>query len=139
MATQRRIEIGVSDALYDQLRRAAARKGSRSVNKLVREIVESDLQGGTTARQRTEEIMAASVERLRKDLRSLHTNQQALFALTDALTRLILTCLPEPPSDVLDQAKRRAKLRYDRLLLSIAQQVAGHRGVVPEEQTTRAD
>lgn len=92
-----------------------------------------------TARQRTEEIVAASIERLRKDLRSLHTNQQALFALTDALTRLILTCLPEPPADVLDQAKRRAKLRYDRLLLSIAQHMAGHGGVGPEEQTARAD
>lgn len=139
MATQRRIEIGVSEALYDQLRRAAARKGTRSVNKLVREIVEADLQGGLTARQRTEEIVVASIDRVRKDLRALHTNQQALFALTDALTRLILTCLPEPPADALDQAKRRAKLRYDRLLLSIAQHVAGGERTGLEDLAKSAD
>jgi hypothetical protein len=37
------------------------------------------------------------------------------------LTRLFLTCVPEPPAEVLDQAKRRAKLRYDRFLVSVAQ------------------
>jgi len=44
-----------------------------------------------------------------------------VFAAVDSLTRLFLTCIPEPPPDALDQAKRRARLRYDRFLLSVAQ------------------
>lgn len=51
----------------------------------------------------------------------MHTAQQALFAAVDSLTRLFLTCIPEPPPEGLDQAKRRARLRYDRFLLSVAQ------------------
>jgi hypothetical protein len=67
-----------------------------------------------------EEIVAASIDRLSKEVRGLHTGQQALFATIDSLTRLFLTCVPEPPADALDQAKRRAKLRYGRFLVSVA-------------------
>ena len=42
----------------------------------------------------------------------------------DSLTRLFLTCIPEPPPDALEQAKRRARLRYDRFLVSVAQNMA---------------
>jgi hypothetical protein len=66
-------------------------------------------------------VVAASMERLSKEIRKLHTAQQAQFAVVDSLTRLFLTCIPEPPSEVLDQAKRRAKLRYSRFLISVAQ------------------
>jgi hypothetical protein len=138
MPKRRRIEIRVNEVVYEELHRAAVRKGHRSVNRLVRETVEADVRGGASALHRTEEIVAASLERLRKDLRSLHTNQQALFALTDSLTRLILTCVPEPPADVLDQAKRRAKLRYERFLLSTAQHMAGEGRATLEGLVDRA-
>ena len=39
----------------------------------------------------------------------------------DSLTRLFLTCIPEPPPEALDQAKRKARLRYERYLVSVAQ------------------
>src|SRR5215472_8315612 len=68
-----------------------------------------------------EAFVAASIDRLSKEIRGLHTGQQALSATIDSLTRLFLTCVPESPAEVLDQAKRRAKLRYDRFLVSVAQ------------------
>ena len=68
-----------------------------------------------------EAFVAASLDRLSKEIRNLHTTQQALFAAVDSLTRLFLTCIPEPPPEALDQAKRRARLRYERYLVSVAQ------------------
>jgi hypothetical protein len=44
-----------------------------------------------------------------------------VFAAVDSLARLFLTCTPEPPAEIIDQAKRRARLRHDRFLLSVAQ------------------
>ena len=68
-----------------------------------------------------EAFVAASLDRLSKEIRNLHTTQQALFAAVDSLTRLFLTCIPEPPPEALDQAKRKARLRYERYLVSVAQ------------------
>ena len=39
--------------------------------------------------------------------------QQALFAFVDVLAKTFLTCVPEPPRDVHDQAVARGKARYD--------------------------
>jgi hypothetical protein len=68
-----------------------------------------------------EAFVAASIDRLSKEIRNLHTTQQALFAAVDSLTRLFLTCIPEPPAEALDQAKRKARLRCERYLVSVAQ------------------
>jgi hypothetical protein len=80
-----------------------------------------DLRSSKSDRTDGDEIVAASIDRLSKEVRGLHTGQQALLATIDSLTRLFLTCVPEPPADALDQAKRRAKLRYGRFLVSVAQ------------------
>ena len=37
-----------------------------------------------------------------------------------------MTCIPEPPADMLDQAKAKARLRYERFLLSVAQGMKQH-------------
>ena len=65
-------------------------------------------------------MVATSIDRLAKDVRTLHNAHQALFALTDSLIRLFLTCVPEPPAETIDLARRRARLRYDRFLVSVA-------------------
>jgi hypothetical protein len=83
--------------------------------------LENELRHGEPAIVKTERIVSASIDRLARDLRALQTAQQAVFALTDSLARLFLTCVPEPAPEVLDQAKRRARLRYDRFLKSVAQ------------------
>ena len=83
------------------------------------------MRSGETALDRTERTVAASIDRVSRDVQTLHTTQQAVFALTDSLVRLFLTCIPEPAPEVLDQAKRKAMLRYSRFLKSVAQNMTG--------------
>lgn len=116
-----RLEIKVPADLLKDLKAAAKTRGFSSANAFVRAAIASELRSGETALDRTEQNIAATIERLTKEIRSLQTAQQSLFALNDALVRLFLTCIPEPPADMLEQAKARARLRYDRFLLSVAQ------------------
>jgi len=48
-----------------------------------------------------------------------------LFAYLDALTEILLTCVPEPPTDARPPAVARAKERYDRLLKSAGRTMVG--------------
>lgn len=111
----------------DQL--AAARKTARargfgSLSAYVRAVIDQDLRLGSQQDQ-LEATVAASLDRMAREIRRLHNANQALFALTDSLVRLFLTCTPEPPPESLDATKRRAKLRYDRFMLSVAQNMTG--------------
>ena len=103
------------------MKRAADAGGFRSANAYLQAVLARDLRNSKSERTDEETFVAASIDRLSKEIRGLHTGQQALFATIDSLTRLLLTCIPEPPPEALDQAKRRAKLRYDRFLVSVAQ------------------
>ena len=90
-------------------------------------MIEKDSRS-TSESERLEASVAASIDRMAKEVRRLHNTNQALFALTDSLVRLFLTCMPEPPPEALDATKRRAKLRYDRFMLSVAQNMTGDSG-----------
>ncbi len=103
------------------MKRAAKSRGFRSANAYIQTVLTRDLRGSADSDLDRDAFIAASIDRLSKEIRTLHTTQQELFALIDSLTRLFLTCIPEPPPQALEQAKRRAKLRYDRFLLSVAQ------------------
>jgi hypothetical protein len=46
-----------------------------------------------------EQRIAGTLERLGKEIRRVSTVQDAQFALVDAIARVILLCLPEPPAD----------------------------------------
>lgn len=116
-----RLEIRLPSELLAEINTQAKRRGFKSANAFVRAAIVSELRSGETALDRTEQNIAASVDRVAKELRSLQGAQQSLFSLVDALVRLFLTCVPEPPSEMLDQAKAKARLRYDRFLLSVAQ------------------
>jgi hypothetical protein len=124
MPKQYRLDVHISTELIDSARKAAHARGFDSVAALVRTILEQDLRKASQQDQ-LESTGAASIDRMAKELRRLHNANQALFALTDSLVRLFLTCTPEPPLESLDATKRRAKLRYDRFLLSVAQNMTG--------------
>jgi hypothetical protein len=51
--------------------------------------------------------------------------QQAQFAFTETLVKVLLTCLPEPSSDVYAQAKARAMARYAEFLKSVGKAIDG--------------
>jgi len=105
-------------------KQTAAAKGFSSLAAYVRNLIEKDSRS-TSESERLEASVAASIDRMAKEVRRLHSSNQALFALTDSLVRLFLTCTPEPSPEALDATKRRAKLRYDRFMLSVAQNMTG--------------
>ena len=121
MAKKKRVELRIWEEQFMKFKRAAQTRGFRSVSAYVQAVTTRDLRDSPPDQADREAFVAASINRVSKEIRNLHTTQQALFAAVDSLTRLFLTCIPEPPPDVLDQAKSRARLRYQRYLVSVAQ------------------
>ena len=121
MKKRRRFEVRLSDEQLASLKQTAKVRGFRSATAYVQNLLRNDLVDEKSDQDDREALIAASIERLSKEIRKIHTAQQAQFALVDSLARLFLTCIPEPPSDAIEQARRRAKLRYSRFLVSVAQ------------------
>jgi hypothetical protein len=121
MAKWERFELRLSEEQLAVVKRTAQVRGFRSVSGYIQAVLARDLRDSPPDQSDREAFVAASIDRLSKEIRNLHTTQQALFAAVDSLTRLFLTCIPEPPPEALDQAKRKARLRYERYLVSVAQ------------------
>jgi len=121
MAKWERFELRLSEEQLAVVKRTAQVRGFRSVSGYIQAVLTMDLRDSPPDQSDREAFVAASIDRLSKEIRNLHTTQQALFAAVDSLTRLFLTCIPEPPPEALDQAKRKARLRYERYLVSVAQ------------------
>lgn len=136
MRKNERFELLVPQNLLERLKVVAGERGT-SVASVVRMALENEMRHGEPAIAKTERIVSASIDRLARDLRTLQTAQQAVFALTDSLARLFLTCVPEPAPEVLDQAKRRARMRYDRFLKSVAQNMTADSQTSLAELTER--
>jgi len=124
MAKTRQFNMTLDERQLAAAKQTAAAKGFSSLAAHVRDLIEKDSRS-TSESERLEASVAASIDRMAKEVRRLHNTNQALFALTDSLVRLFLTCMPEPPPEALDATKRRAKLRYDRFMLSVAQNMTG--------------
>ena len=108
MTEKKRFELRVSDDQFNVLKRTAQARGFRSVSAYVQAATTRDIRDSPPDQSDREAFVAASLDRLSKEIRNLHTTQQALFAAVDSLTRLFLTCIPEPPPEALDQAKQGA-------------------------------
>jgi hypothetical protein len=121
MGERRRFEMRVSEEQFLALKRTAAARGFRSIGAFVQAAAAKDMREAAPGEADRDGVVVASLDRVAKEVRTVHTAQQALFAAVDSLTRLFLTCIPEPPPEALEQAKRRARLRYDRFLLAVAQ------------------
>jgi len=121
MAKWERFELRLSEEQLTVVKRTAQVRGFRSVSGYIQAVLTRDLRDSPPDQSDREAFVAASIDRLSKEIRNLHTTQQALFAAVDSLTRLFLTCIPEPPPEALDLAKRKARLRYERYLVSVAQ------------------
>jgi hypothetical protein len=124
MPKTQRFELQIRPELLTAARKAAQARGFDSVSAYFRALLDQDTRQNQQHHQ-LETSVASSIDRVAKEMRRLHNANQALFALTDSLVRIFLTCTPEPPADVLDATKRRAKLRYERFMLSVAQNMTG--------------
>ena len=123
MATKQH-NVRLSDDLAAAIQRAVAERGYESASAFMRHAIQKELRHDDNTVAEVEERIAATLNRQAKELRSVHTAQLATFAYVDALTKILLTCIAEPPNEVLDQAKARAKRRYEKFLISVAQNMA---------------
>lgn len=115
-----RLEVKLPPDLLSQVREAARQRGFTSANAFVRAAIANELKTGESALERTEQTIAASLNRAMRELRSLHTASQANFAISDGLVRLFLSCIPEPDTRSRDAVRKQAKLRYRRFIQSVA-------------------
>lgn len=124
-----RLEVKLPPELLSQVREAARQRGFTSANAFVRAAIANELKTGESALERTEQTIAASLNRAMKELRSLHTASQANFAVTDGLVRLFLSCIPEPDSRSRDAVRKQAKLRYRRFIQSAAKNMTARNAI----------
>ena len=123
MATKQH-NVRLSDDLAAAIERAVAERGYESASAFMRHAIQKELRHDENAVAEVEERIAPTLNRQAKELRSVHTAQLATFAYVDALTKVLLTYIAEPPNEMLDQAKARAKRRYEKFLVSVAQNMA---------------
>ena len=93
---------------------ATKQGGFSNPSAFIRAAIERELAGRESGVDAAEERIAASLDRVMREIRSVRLGQQALFAFVDSLVKTLLTCLVEPPADAYEQAVARGKFRYDR-------------------------
>jgi hypothetical protein len=117
--------LRIEEALFKRVQGAAKESGFTNSNAFIRAAIERELAGRESGVDAAEERIAASLDRVFRELRGIRLAQQALFAFTDALAKTLLTCLAEPPRESYDQAVARGRLRYDRFMKSVGTGLAG--------------
>jgi len=127
-----------SAQLRDRVRTAVKERGFRSEQAFLiaaceRELRESDNAEATT---QLEARIAASLVNVSKEVQSLFTLVHTQVALTNSLLQYVLTCMVEPPEDVLPAARARARLRYTKILRLAGQEVATRNKATLEEVLT---
>ena len=115
-----------SAELRNRVRLAVKERGFRSEQAFLvaaceRELRESD---SAEATDRLEARIAATLANTGKQVQSLFTLVHTQFALTNSLLQYVLTCVVEPPAEVLPAARARAKARYANILRLAGEEVA---------------
>lgn len=108
-----------------QVHRAAKERGYLSPTAFVRAAIRNELSGRESEVTDAEQRIAATLERLSRDVFRTQRGQQALFAVVDTLVKTFLTCVPEPPRDAMSQSVARARDRYDRFVKIAGQAMVG--------------
>ena len=124
-----------SQEFRDRLRAAAKERGFRSEQAFILTACENELERGdsTEATEQLEARIAATLANMAKEVQSLFTLAHSQFALTNTLHQYVLTCMIEPPEEVLPAARARARVRYAKILRLAAQEVATRNKATLEE------
>lgn len=125
MAKTVRMGIRLSEEEHRQIREAARRLEFKGPSALVRHAIHNEVTGRGTASSDAEERLAATLERVLRDVARVGRGQQALFAIVDTLVKTFLTCVPDPPAEGMPQSVARARDRYSRFVKSAGQAMAG--------------
>jgi len=116
------VRVGADD--QREIEEAAKKKGYASPSAFIRTAIRNELHGRDEL-VGIEERISGSFERLSSENLRLSRAVQALFALVEALSKAVLTCVPEPPAESRPQAVALAKERYRRLIQAAAAGMSG--------------
>jgi uncharacterized protein (DUF1778 family) len=119
-----RIAVRVNAEDQHEIEAAAKTRGYTSSSSFIRTAIRNELHGRDEL-VGIEGRITGSFERLSEEILRLSRAVQALFALVEALSKTVLTCLPEPPAEARPQAIALARERYHRLLQSAAAAISG--------------
>jgi hypothetical protein len=124
-----------SAELRDRVRIAVKERGFRSEQAFLIAACEDELRrgDGAEATNQLEARVAATLANVTKELQSLFTLAHTQFALTNSLLQYVLTCMVEPPEELLPAARARAKARYAKILRHAAQEIATRNKATLEE------
>ena len=123
-ARDARIAVRVSTQDQLEIEQAAKVRGYSSPSAFIRAAIRNELHGRQELTT-IEERIGGNFERLSNENVRLGGAIQAVFALVDALSKTVLTCMPEPPLDVKSQAVALARERYHRLIKSAGLAMSG--------------
>jgi Arc/MetJ-type ribon-helix-helix transcriptional regulator len=114
-------------SLAEEIGQAVQENGYASTAAFMRTAIQNELKRRRQTNQvKGEQAVKATLEGQGKELKALRNTLQAHFALTDALARMILPCMPEPPAEAHAQALARAKERHDKFLKMTALSMNGN-------------
>ena len=94
MAKTLRIGIRLSPEEHRQIQEAVRRLEFAGPSALVRRAIHNELVGRSPAATDSEERVAATLERVVRDVTRVVRGQLALFAVVDTLVKTFLTCVP---------------------------------------------
>lgn len=119
-----RIAVRVSSEDQREIEEVAKTRGYASPSAFIRTAIRNEIHSREELLG-IEERIGGSFERLSSENLRLGRAVQALFALVEALSKAVLTCMPEPPAEARPQAVALAKERYHRLIQSAAAGMSG--------------
>lgn len=117
----------------------ARKRGFASTSAFIRAAIENEITDNGRMDTQAEQRIAASFDRVARELRKLGNAQQALFAFTDALARMLLHSVPEPPSESREHTVALTKQRHHRLLTMAALSMQGDARAAMLELTERIE
>ena len=119
-----KLTLRLTASEHDAIRDAAKLKGYKTPSAFIRAAIRNEMDGRAEWTD-FEQRLCTGVDRTHEEIVRLARGQQVVMALLDALTKTVLTCIPEPPLDARNQAVARARERYDRLVKSAGRAMAG--------------
>jgi hypothetical protein len=122
-----------------QVERTAKDQGYLTPSAFMRAAIRNELSGRQGELTDAEQRIAATLERVSRDIFRVYRGQQALFAVVDTFVKTFLTCVPEPPRDAIDQSVARARARYHRFVKSAGQAMVGDSQAAMQDLVNRAD
>jgi hypothetical protein len=141
MSRRRRVKVtvGLTEDEHNLVKRITEERAYLSPTAFMRAAIRNELSGRQGELTDAEQRIAATLERVSRDILRVHRGQQALFAVVDTLVKTFLTCVPEPPRDAIDQSVARAKGRYHRFVKSAGQAMVGDSQAAMQDLVQRAD